>query len=77
MASLILASEPPYWAACVSVPHDMAARWRVAAVKLASDYRACERAGEFPGPFEGVTEYDEPVWANPNAGNVDMGGCEE
>ncbi len=60
--TIAVQSKPPYDVAVYQLPAEMVERGRVEAVKLAGQYRECERRGVWPGVSPRVQMLPLPAW---------------
>lgn len=70
---LAVESSEPYCTAVYRVNADVLSSGYEEARKIAVAYRRCERAGRWPGPYDGQTlNFSAPAWARADAEEVDI-----
>ena len=73
---IVVESAPPYDCGLFYAGMDTIEYGRKEALRIASEFRQCDRAGFYPGAFPEPVTVGLPVWMNEELGNMESGVSE-
>jgi len=63
-------NREPYWVGVFQIPETILRDGEREAIRIARDYRTCEAMGKYPGPCEGIQQFERAGWVGGEDGAI-------